>query len=314
MYLGEKQQSEAVRFHLTLDTAPTGTPQVKVEKQGAEILAADDMTVGASNLEWYYAYTTGGAATVGAYQVKYSAVIDGVTRYSYDSYDVSLVDIDDIPTVEEIDTELTTEHGAGDWTTAGAGAGARAIIFNIKDGDTNNLEGVNVSVHNSSDDDAPQYAIGQTDTDGNSPTFNLDDATYKVRLSKAGAITSETETVIVTESATHNLTVAAIVVSNPVDPDVCRLRIYPITLGNADITNLADNLIISSHEALMKVEGQFISNVTATFTYDSATTPDSYYFDAVRGSTVYLKCDILGIGTNFDVPDLATKDITDLVS
>jgi hypothetical protein len=319
-YLGDKGRSEVMRFRLTLDAAPTGTPTITITRgQGTALdtpISTANMTQGASTLEWYYDYTTEAAAQVGAYTAKYIAVIDGVNRYAYDQYDVTVNDADSIPTASEIDTELSGTHGVGSWLSSAVGNGAKAIIFNIKDGDTNNLEGVNISVHNAADDESPIYASGQTDTNGNSATFNLDAATYEVRLSKAGAIDSETETVVITGDATVNLTVVAQTVSNPSDPDVCRLRIYPITLGNADITDLADNLTISSLEALTKVEGQFISNTSSTFTYDSSTDPDSYYFDAVRGSVVFIKCDILGIDTSagITVPDLSSKDLTDLIS
>lgn len=413
-YLGDKLQSEAVRFHLTLDAAPTGTPTITITRgQGTALdtpISTVNMTQGADTLEWYYDYTTEAAAQIGLYAAKFIAVIDSVTRYAYDQYDVTVADADSVeakvdivdtnvdtalvnqatiegkidtvdtvvdsiqtdttsieskvdildtnvdtslvnqtnmetkidtidtvvdsiqtdttsietkvdtaitdiaavPTVGEIDTELTSEHGAGPWTTGTTGTGLKAITINIKDGDTNNLEGVNVDIHNAANDESPQYASGQTDTDGNTPEFNLDAATYKVRLAKAGAIVSETETIIVTEDDTFDLTVVAQTVSNPSDPDVCRLRLYPITLGDEDITDLADNIIISCRDSLTKVSGQYIKNTEASFTYDSATEPDSYYFDAVRGSIVHVKCDVLGLDHSFTVPDQETEDISNL--
>lgn len=357
-YLGEKLRSEAVRFYLTLDASPTGTPTVAVEKQGASILAATTMTQGASTLEWYYDYTTGGAALVGAYQVKYTAVIDGVTRFGYDQYDQTIADFDSlaadidtvdtvvdailvdttaietntvnietkvdttivdiaaVPTVEEVDTELTSTHGAGSWQSSAVGSGAKAITINIKDGDTNNVEGVNVCVHNAANDENPTYASGRTDTNGNTPEFNLDGnpTTYSVRLTKGGAIVGETKEMIITTDATINFTVEATTASNPSDPDVCRLRIYPITLGNEDIVDLADEIIISSQGSLTKINDQYIKNTEASFTYDSGTDPDSYYFDAVRGSTVHVTCAALGLDHDIIVPDEATKNISDLQS
>lgn len=336
MYLGDKLRSEAMRFRLTFATAPTGTPTITITRgQGTALdtpISTVNMTQGADTLEWYYDYTTEAAAQVGAYTAAYIATVSGVTRYDFDTFDVTIADadsikaetvliladtgttlpaaIDAVPTAGEIDTELSSSHGAGSWLSSTVGSGAKAITFNIKDGSANNLEGVNVCVHNAANDESPEYACGQTDTDGNAPEFNLDAATYSVRLTKAGAIVSETETVVITADATVNLTVVAQTVSNPTDPDVCRLRIYPITLGNADITDIATSIKISSKEALMIVEDQVISNTSSTFTYDSSTTPDSYYFDAVRTATVNITCDVLGIDADVDVPDLAAKRLT----
>jgi hypothetical protein len=296
-YLGKLKRSEAIRLFLTLDAAATGFPTVTIEKQGVEILAAANMTAGLSSFEWYYDYTTGAAATVGAYQIRYTAVIDTITRYDFDYYDQTINEIDDVKT----DTETII-------ATIGASAGASSIVINIKDGDTNNVEGVSVSIHNSANDD-PAIQTRVTDVDGNTTTINLDDATYKVRLSKAGAIVSEVETIVVNGSATHNLTVVNQTVSNPSDPDVCRLRVFPLTLGNADVTG--ETITISTAGKLTKVDGQFISNTSGTFTEDATTDPDSYYFDAVRGSVVHITNTILGLDDEITVPDQATYDIGD---
>lgn len=349
-YLGDKLRSEAIRFYLTLDAAPTGTPTITITRgQGTALdtpVSAVNMTMGASNLEWYYDYTTEAAAQIGIYAAKYSAVIDAVTRFAYDNYDVTvadadaiktetasiqadttsietkvdtvdanvdqlLVDVAAVPTVEEIDTELTTEHGAGAWTAGSSGTGAYSVIFNVKDGSAVAQVGAYVTVHNSNDDDSPLLAWDTaTDANGDTDTLNIDGA-VKVRVSAAN-FTYTTSSHTISASGTINLVGVASTVSNPTDPDVCRLRLYPITLGNADITDLATSIKIHSQESLTKVSGQYIKNTEATFTYDSATAPDSYYFDAVRGSTVHLTCDVLGLDHDLTVPDEATKDISAL--
>jgi len=302
-YLGEKLRSEAVRLHLALDTAPTGTPQVAVEKNGTSILAATNMTQGASTLEWYYDYTTGAAATIGAYQIKYSAVVDGVTRYAYDQYDISVNSVDDVHSnTQTIITNLNVSSGA------------RAVVFNVKDGGANPVEGVKLSVHNALNDDSPIYGQLVTDGLGDTATINLDDATYKVRVSKAAAIISSVETAVVAASGTKNLTVTPTTINNPADPDLCRLYLFPITLGNADITDLATSLTISGRDALTKVNGEFVKNAEMTFTYDSTTTPDSYYFDAVQGALVHITCIPLGIDHDVTVPAEAVKDLNDLIA
>jgi hypothetical protein len=462
-YLGEKQRSEAVRLYLTLDTAPTGTPTATITRQGTSVLTATNMTQGASTLEWYYDYTTGVSATVGAHQVKYTAVVDGVTRFGYDQYDqtiddfdslavdiasvqadttsietkvdtidtvvdailvdttaieidttsietkvdsvqvdttsietkvdsiqtdttsieskvdtidtnvdtaltnqtsiegkidtidtvvdsiqvdttsietkvdtidgvvdailvdttaieidttsietkvdTAIVDIAAVPTVGEIDTELTSEHGAGAWTTTGAGSGAYNATVNVKDDSAIDVPNAFVTIHNASDDDAPVIANGTTDNSGN-VILAIDGNVY-IRVRKAGFNFTSTAKNI-TATGTYNVTGTAIAATNPSDPDVCRLRLYPITLGNADITDLADEIIISSQGSLTKINDQYIKNTELSFTYDSGTTPDSYYFDAVRLSTCHITCAALGLDHDITVPDEATKNISDL--
>jgi hypothetical protein len=298
------------------------------------------MTQGDSNLEWYYDYTTLANAPVGSYEVKYTAVIGGVTYYNYDYYDVTIADADSVttdiaaseakidiidtnvdslivdvaavPTVEEIDTELTAEHGAGAWN-AGAGSGVITITISLKDGSANDVEGVKASVHNAANNDTVIAGPFTTDASGDTSSINLDDATtYNIRMYKGGAV-NETQSITTSGSATHELTVTVTTPTNPSDADLCRLRIYPITLSNVDITSL--NIFISTTEKLTKVEGEFIKNTTGTFTYDSSTAPDSYYFDAVQTSPVKITCNELGLSDyKITVPETATKDLSDLIS
>lgn len=301
MNLGTLKRNQTVRIPLTLEVAPTGTPQIAIYKNATEILAATNMTQGASTLDWYYDYAVANNATTGAYQVKFSAVIGGVTHYDYDVYDVKVYDSDDI----KIDTETIIAN-------LGVSSGARAIVFNVTDG-VDPIIDVKLSVHNSNNDDSPQFGILTTDALGDTGTINLDDGTYKVRVSKAGAIVSEVKTATVTQSETIDFEVTAITITPPVDPDLCRLYIYPITLDNQDVTDIT--IKISSKDALTKINGEFIKNTSAEFTYDNSTTPDNYYFDALQGATVIINCDMLGIiDKEITVPDTETADLDDLIS
>jgi hypothetical protein len=314
------KRSEVRRLLLELDSAPTGTPTVAIYRDAdptpVEVLAATSMTVkaGTSNLIWEYVYTTGASATVGSHNIEYSAVIDGVTRFAYEPYYQSINNIDSladdiaaVPTVGEIDTELSGTHGAGSWLSGTAGTGAYNATIHVQDQNTNDVADAHVTIHNATDDDTPVIADGYTDANGD-VTLNIEGNIY-VRVSKAG-FTYTSTTKNITSSATYTVSGTVDSVSNPIDPDVCRLRIFPITLGNADITDLATSLKISSKGRLTKISGQFISNDTLTWTYDSSTTPDSYYFDAVRLAGVRIECDELGIDADVLVPDAATYDIS----
>ncbi len=292
-FLGELNRSETIRFYLTLDAAPTGTPQVGIDKQGAEALAETNMN--GAGLEWYYDYTTDAAALAGAYQVKYSATVDGVARSAFDHYNVTVSGMDDIQSSVDILT---------------GGAGAYNVTIHCKDSSNADIAGAKISVHNSGNDDSPLIATGTTDTSGNA-TVNLDAGTYTVRAYKAGQVFANI-TPTISASGSEEMTGVGVIITPPSDPELCRLHLFPITLDNQDVTGLTIN--ITSAEKLTKVNGEFIKNGVGTFTYDSATTPDSYYFDAVQGTVARVTCDELGLDHEVTVPAESTKDLSGLVS
>jgi hypothetical protein len=339
MFLGKLKRNEEIPITLTLDASPTGTPQYRIlDSARTEIVVASNLS--GSGLNWYKtAQNVGTAAAVGSYLVEYTAVIDGVTRYAYDTYEVTINEIDDVksetalilteankiqtvddnvdqalldiaavPTVAEIDIQLTSSHGSGSWLNS-SGAGAYNAEINVKDDSLNNVTNAKITIHNSSDDDTPVIATGITDTLGN-VTLNIDGSVY-VRVSKVGFNFTSTN-INVTASGTYNVSGTVITYLQPADPDLCRLFVYPITLDNQDVTDIKIN--ISSKDGLTKVNGEFIKNASLEFTYDNTTTPDSYYFDAVQGTTVHINCDLLGIDHEVTVPVESTKDLNDLVT
>jgi hypothetical protein len=300
-YLGDKGRSEAIRFWLTLDAAPTGTPTISITRgQGTALdtpISDANMTQGDSTLEWYYNYTTEAAAQVGLYTAKYDAIVDTVARTAYDHYDVTIKDADDLS------SEISAITG---------GSGTANIIISLKDGVGVDVADCKVEVY-SNDDTLLVAGAFTTNSNGDTNSGNtfllVDSTSYKVRMYKAGAV-NETQTIAVSGNATHGLTVTVSTPSNPSDPDVCRLRIFPITLDNQDITDLASEIELTVEDMPEEIESQFIRGTTYPFIYDSSTTPDSYYFDAVRGSDVRLVCKKLGFDNPLTVPDLTTQTIT----
>jgi hypothetical protein len=102
------------------------------------------------------------------------------------------------------------------------------------------------------------------------------------------------------------------VIPNPASLDVCRLFFFPVHLDSTDVKPLV--VYAQTKEALSKTNGEFITNIRRKFTYNSATTPDSYYYDAIRGETILVTSAVLGWDqVEVDVPDLATKDLADLI-
>jgi hypothetical protein len=316
--LGDKQRSETFRLHLTLPIVSSTTPQVRIELNGVQVLDWTDMTQDKSTLDWIHAYTTAVDATVGNYEVIYRSTLSGVLRYSRDNYDITVNDADSlatdiaaVPTVEEIDTELSTEHGGGAWD-GGLGSGARSIIFNIKNGSAENVSGVKVSVHNNADDETPIAGPVTTDVNGNTTTLLLDDTggnNYNVRLSNPGVIIGETESVAVTGDATINLTVVAFSITPPGDAELCKLWLSANTLENTVVTD--HEIHISTMGQLTKVDGEVVSDTEDTFTYDAGN--DTYYYNALQGAVVTIECDALNISKEITVPALTTQDVYDLL-
>jgi prophage DNA circulation protein len=96
-YLGDKGFSEEIPIVLTLDAAPTGTPQYRIlNSSRTEIVAATNLS--GSGLLWYKTGQNTSADTIGSYEIEYTAVISGVTRYAYDHFDVTEHDADDVKT------------------------------------------------------------------------------------------------------------------------------------------------------------------------------------------------------------------------
>jgi hypothetical protein len=292
------------RFHLDLSNlgSPTGTPQITIEQQGSIITSATNMVVrtGTNNEIWYYDYTVPNIAA-GQYEAVISYTVGGDTGRSISEFDIVENDIDDIKdTLDSVSAIIIDALGAT--------PGARKIIINIKDTVNNNLEGVSVDIHNSLDDPIA-IQTRSTDTDGNTTNINLDDGTYKVRLSKASAIVSETKTITVSADATINLTVTALTITPPASPGVCKIIIYPSKLGFNDVTDA--NIYVKTLNSLSKVTGLFLDGRIELMKRDTTTAPDHYYIEAVYGATLEFTSTILGLQNHtLVVPSQSVYDIS----
>jgi hypothetical protein len=169
-----------------------------------------------------------------------------------------------------------------------------------------------VTIHNESDDDSPFYSALDTDLNGNTGAFSLDNGTYYVRASKAGYVFVNSTITVASASATFNITGTTTTITAPSDPTLCKLYFFPKTLSNAEITSL-ECTITSSAPTWVKSNDQLISKDTGTFTYDSSTTPDSFYFNIIQGVTAYVKCKTLGISEEITIPAETTKNLYDLL-
>jgi hypothetical protein len=192
----------------------------------------------------------------------------------------------------------------------GAGAGASSIIIHIKDSGDTPIPGVKVSIHNAANDDPAVVGSSTTDASGNTATRNIDDGTYTIRSYKAGAV-SENDTIVVSGSATHDVTVTVSTTSNPTDPEVCRVRVAVTNISNADTTA---TIYGKTKNAYTEINGILIKNINGTFTRDTSTIPDSYYLDMTRGALVEITDPQFGLNHEITVPDQENLILTTLTS
>jgi hypothetical protein len=107
-FLGEIKRTHKIPISITFDATPTGTPTYRIITAAqVEIVAATNLS--GSGLLWYKDdQTVGSSDAEGEYLVEYTAVIDGVTRYATDSYEV--------PPISLIASGEAGSSGSSDWT------------------------------------------------------------------------------------------------------------------------------------------------------------------------------------------------------
>lgn len=129
------------------------------------------------------------------------------------------------PTVEDIDAQLSSTHGAGAWGSGSSGAGAFTILITVTDG-TNPLQNATVRMIEGAN---PYTAI--TNSSGVA-AFSLDSATYSVAITKAGYQFTPT-TLVVSGATSHTYAMTQTVITPPSDPSLCRISGYS---SKADLT------------------------------------------------------------------------------
>jgi hypothetical protein len=276
----------------TFATAPDATPTIlAVNSAGTTDTTITFGTVTGSNSNRTYKslMTIDAATPVGAKDLQWTAVFSGTTHERYGDFYVTTQLLEDL---------------------AGVGTGNFEVTINVKDQLANNVQGVQITIHNEADDDTPLYGPLTTDASGNAATFFLD-GNFTARGSKAGFNMSPTA-ISVTGTSTKNVTGTTNVIPNPASIEVCRLFIFPIHLDATDVKNLT--IYARTKDALSKTNGEFIMKKQNRFIYNPSTTPDSYYYDAIRGETVLITSEALGLDNEeVDVPAQATKDLSDLI-
>lgn len=203
----------------------------------------------------------------------------------------------------DVDIQLTDTHGAGSWETgAGStGAGARTITITIDDG-TDPVENARVRLS-----EGVSTYIGATDADGE-VTFNVDDATYTVAVSKAGyTFAGASLVVIASTSKTYSMT--AIVVPPPVTEERATgsIRVYDEEgepeVGASVTVTIQQGPGTAGH-----------GYDTTPWTEESDANGDVHFAGLVRGATYTIyRGTSSRRGKTFVVPDEDTFDIAELL-
>jgi hypothetical protein len=137
-------------------------------------------------------------------------------------------------------------------------------------------------------------------TDGNGQcTIHLDDATYSIRLSKAGVVFGTTETIVVSADATK--TIYGTPVSIPAAPTAEQCTVYEYCFDQPSQTPLASVTAVATILPVADVYGRTHQVANIAGTYNSTT--GIVYWYIVRGAKVRVKIDETGVFETLTVPD-----------
>lgn len=168
---------------------------------------------------------------------------------------------------------------------------------------------VDVSVSILNEGETVTLAKGVTDSNGQY-IVALDDATYKVRLRKAGGEFTVPETIVVTDDATEELFGDTIIIAAPADPDVCRVFDY-LFLADGVTPQPAASIDVKAQitELPFDADGKLHSGDIIAEVYDEGT--GLVYWDIVQGATVsFFVNDYIGIARVIPAED--TKRLVDI--
>jgi hypothetical protein len=116
------------------------------------------------------------------------------------------------PTVGQIDTQLSSTHGSGQWGASGA-SGSVNITIQTLEADLTPIPQTSVTIRNSLD----TITIGTGTTNANGQlSVAIDPGTYKLRLSKMMYTFTVPETMVVTVDATKSFTGVKVNPSTPI--------------------------------------------------------------------------------------------------
>lgn len=130
--------------------------------------------------------------------------------------------IDALPTAAEIDTELTSSHGSGAWTSGSAGGGANTVTVTASDGAGTLANNVKITAQ---DGDGNTVGVLTTDSLGVCE-FKLDDGDYTLSTSTTSMWESSSNDVTVSGDTDVALTLTPQATPSVAEGDYCRVHVY----------------------------------------------------------------------------------------
>jgi len=205
-----------------------------------------------------------------------SISLDGYTAGSYSryycGYEGAIVMCDALP-FSVIDT---TELQGGGW--GGVGSYKDTII--VLDADTNTVEGVDITVRNTS---GTVIAFGRTDVNG-MDILNLDAATYFFSVQRTGIIFDDDTTITVTGDQTDTIWVTRYDPGSP--PSATKCRIYAWERDFKDVVQVGCKLSVwipSKYQPVVNTSGNPIGRATR---YALSDTLGYVYMDVYRSDSL----------------------------
>lgn len=191
-----------------------------------------------------------------------------------------------------------------------AGAGANTVTITVNDENTNPVPDVSVVVRDSGDNTT--FASGDTDANGQI-SFNLDDATYAVRLQKLGYVADNIpDTLVVSGDTTDTMTMTAV---SPSTPSGTNQTLYGY-IYDPDGTYAEGASVVAQIVTLPQiVSGAVISKQQLSDTVDS-----SGYFELaiLQGAVVNIKATDTDeneiLSENITITTDSTRDLADYIS
>jgi hypothetical protein len=210
-----------------------------------------------------------------------------------------------VPTVEDIDAELTAQHGDGSWQSAAGGTGANVVTLTLHDADAAAVPNIACVVRNTAED----AILAQATTDENGQVeLQLDDGSYKVRYGPSGFyIFSNPYDLTVSGATAGTFTCEAVALPTPAAPDLCVCYV--------DVRYVDGGSLVKAKEASLTIESvvspEWSGGETDAVLARTGTTYESdgsgrIQFNAVRGATLQIRLVRPGradAGVEFEVPD-----------
>jgi hypothetical protein len=158
------------------------------------------------------------------------------------------------------DTDALTEiRNAVDSIEGASGSGARTVVITVQDTSSNDLENASVRLT----EGANTY-IATTDSSGEA-TFNLDDYTYTVAVSKAGYTYSGT-TLVVDGDETRTYQMTPLSITEPGDADLCTVQ-FRVNLSGTPVQGAVCRARLQGTN--QATDGTILSNAELSDTTDS---------------------------------------------